>query len=223
MLMSCGSNPKEEVQQFVPTLDTTETLVTSIAKSPDSFQHLVEDFESPKRNEWQNPALILASLGDLENKLIADIGAGTGYFTFKIAQQGAKVLAIDIEQQFLDYIEERKTELSNVIAFDKVETLLSIETDPLLPESGVDGALLVNTYHFIDNRVDYMTKVKNGLKENGTLVVVDYKIGDLPVGPESSFKISASLVKEELSDAGFKDIKLDEQSLEYQYLIIAKR
>lgn len=220
---SCQRQTAEKVtteKDSVEVADVIEPVENNIL---DNFQNLVEDFENPERNEWQNPELILRSFGELENKTIADIGAGTGYFTFRIAQKGAKVLAIDIEQQFLDYIEDRKLELDDVIGYDLVQTILSKEDNPLLPSRSVDGALLVNTYHFIDNRVDYMKRVKEGLKDNGQLIIVDYKKGNLPLGPEESFKMAADQVVNELNQAGFTDIKLDEQSLEYQYLITAKK
>lgn len=221
--ISCQSRVSENtqaVQGLVEQIDVVDSVESSTL---DNFQNLVEDFENPTRNEWQHPELILQSLGPLENQVIADIGAGTGYFTFKIAQKGAKVLAIDIEQQFLDYIEDRKVQLDDIIAYDMVQTILSVKDDPLLPEKGVDGALLVNTYHFIEGRVNYMQKVRKGLKEEGKLVIVDYKKGHFPIGPEESFKVSAEVVINELRQAGFTMVELDHKSLEYQYLITAKK
>lgn len=220
---SCQRQVAEQVNSEKDSIETTDTTEQFENNTLDNFQNLVEDFESPERNEWQNPELILQSFGDLQKKTIADIGAGTGYFTFRIAQKGAKVLAVDIEQQFLDYIEDRKLELDDVIGYDLVQTVLSKEDDPLLPSKSVDGALLVNTYHFIDHRVDYMKKVRDGLKNHGQLIIVDYKKGNLPLGPDESFKIPAAQVVNELRQAGFIDIKLDEKSLEYQYLITAKK
>ena len=223
IFVACQSKVSQEEQESQAP-EAEEVLYDTLKDNVlDDFQHLVEDFESPQRSEWQNPELVIMSFGELDGKTIADIGAGTGYFTFKIAQKGATVLAIDIDQQFLDYIEERKAELDDVISYDQVQTIHSLDDDPLLPQSGVHGALLVNTYHFLENRVNYMTKIKEGLKEDGTVVIVDYKLGDLPFGPEESFKVPAEQVKEELTKAGFSEIELDKDSLPYQYLITAKR
>lgn len=72
------------------------------------FEELVKAFEDPARDEWQKMPIIFAALGDLQGQVVADIGAGTGYFTFPIADRCEKVIAIDIDQRFLDYIEKRK-------------------------------------------------------------------------------------------------------------------
>ncbi len=72
------------------------------------FQQLVAHFEDPARAQWQKPDEVIASLGSLEGKTVADIGAGSGYFTFPLAKKAAKVIAIDIDQRFLDYIEQKK-------------------------------------------------------------------------------------------------------------------
>ena len=72
------------------------------------FDTLAARFEEPSRAEWQKPDKIIASLGSLNGKTVADIGTGTGYFAFPIAKKAAKVIAIDIDQRFLDYIEHKK-------------------------------------------------------------------------------------------------------------------
>ncbi|MEL7001371.1 MAG: methyltransferase [Bacteroidota bacterium] len=219
IFISCQPQATESLgddEILTDSLDRTQPIEQNTL---DNFQNLVKDYENPERNEWQHPELILRTLEPLDNKVIADIGAGTGYFTFRIAREGAEVIAIDIDQQFLDYIDDRKLELSDVIDYDMVRTVLSKEDDPLLVEESVDGVLLVNTYHFINNRVDYMKKVKAGLRDSGKVVIVDYKRGDLPLGPDDEFKVSAEKVSEELKKAGFINLELDIKSLEYQYLI----
>src|SRR5579864_911511 len=74
----------------------------------EDFGKLVARFEDPVRAQWQKPEKVIASLGTLDGKTVADIGAGTGYFAFPIAKEAAKVIAIDIDQRFLDYIEHKK-------------------------------------------------------------------------------------------------------------------
>ena len=223
---SCNKqDSKEKADTVLIDIDTT---ALSAAGSTDSFdvqnfQNLVETYEDPERSEWQNPELVVQKLGDLQDKVVADIGAGTGYFTFRMAEKGAQIIAIDIDERFLSYIEERKTELQHIIPEDRVETRLSLENDPLLKKGEVDAALLVNTYHFLGNRVEYLKKIKNGLKQGGKLIIVDYKAGQMPVGPPEEVKISPDEATDELLQAGFENIDVDESGLQFQYIISAQK
>ena len=156
-----------------------------------------------ERGAWQNPDLVIRKLGNLENKIVADIGSGTGYFTFPISRNAEKVLAIDIEQA------------------EVIETRLTVADEPNLHANEVDAVLLVNVYYYLDERVNYMKIVHNALKENGVLVLVDYLPGDLPVGPSNN-KPTPDEVVVILKESGFKEIDVDQKSLQYQYIITAK-
>ena len=173
-----------------------------------------------ERGSWQNPDLVIEKLGDLSGKIIADIGSGTGYFTLPISRVAQKVVAIDIEQRFLDYIEDRKLELP-IEQADVIETRLTVENEPNLHTDEVDAVLMVNTFYYLYNRADYMKIVNDALRNNGILVLVDFMPGNLPVGP-STDKVSSKDVIEILKIAGFRDIQVDEESLQYQYIITAK-
>lgn len=173
-----------------------------------------------ERGSWQNPDLVIEKFGDLHGKIVADIGSGTGYFTFPISRVAEKVLAIDIEQRYLDYIEDRKLELPMEQA-EVIETRLTVENEPNLHTNEVDAILMVNVFYYLNNRSSYMKIVNNALRENSVLVLVDFKPGDWPVGP-SGDKVPSEDVIENLRSAGFKDIELDLESLQYQYIITAK-
>ncbi|MEM7108494.1 MAG: class I SAM-dependent methyltransferase [Bacteroidota bacterium] len=199
-------------------------VVESIANASSdtlAFEQLVESYEDPDRGVWQNPNLIIDQFGDLKGKTVADIGAGTGYFSFKLAANGADVIAIDIDEQFLDYIVERKQELVNLSG--NIEVRLSVPDDPLLIENEVHFILIVNTYHFLNDREKYLPKLRSGLKEGGKIIIVDFKTGKLPVGPLEKDKINILTVKEELTAAGFSQIQEETSALKYQYMIIANR
>lgn len=188
-----------------------------------NFQTLVEKYESPERSAWQEPDFIIDKLQPIKGLNIADIGAGTGYFAFRLAEEGAKVIAIDIDERFLEYIETRKTALLESIDPTQISTRLAEENDPLLEKQEVDVALLVNTYHFLTNRIDYLGKVKAGLQQSGRLVVVDYQMGEMPVGPPEKYKVPLETAKQEIEKAGYKILEVDTKSLNYQYIITAKR
>lgn len=172
------------------------------------------------RGSWQNPDLVIDKLGEISGKIVADIGCGTGYFTFPISRKAKRVLGIDIEQRYLDYIEDRKLELP-IVQADVIETRLTVENEPNLHTDEVDAILMVNVYYYLNDKFSYMNIVNNALRENGVLVLVDFKQGDLPVGP-SGKKNSPDEVIENLKYAGFIDINLDAESLQYQYIITAK-
>lgn len=185
-----------------------------------SFEELAKRFESEERDEYQQPEKVIAFLGDVSGQTIMDIGAGTGYFSFRLAEAGAKVIAADVDDRFQNYIKEKKEELS--ITDEKVE-LRKIPYDaPNLANEEVNMVLIVNTYHHIEDRISYFEKVKKGLKPNGKLVVVDFFKKELPIGPPSKMKIERSKVSKELKEAGFSNIEINDELLEYQFVLIAQ-
>lgn len=186
------------------------------------FSKLVDAFESPERESWQKPNLVIASLGDIKAKSIIDIGAGTGYFSMKMAQKGANVTHADVDERFLDYARKRAKSL-------KLENNISIKKvpydSPLMGQSQYDIAIIVNTYHHIEDRIEYFRKVKEGLRSSGKLVVVDFKKPAAPGEPEKfpseEMRIDTNQIKEELAQAGFMQFKVDNNMLPYQYIIQA--
>jgi SAM-dependent methyltransferase len=171
------------------------------------------------RGSWQNPELVIRKFGDISGKVIADIGSGTGYFTIPISRVASRVIAIDIEQRYLDYIEDRKLELP-INQADRIETRLTVENEPNLHTDEVDAILMVNVFYYLNDRINYMQIVRDALKENGILVLVDFKPGDMPVGPSDN-KVPVEEVVSILRSAGFEDVVVDEESLQYQYIITA--
>lgn len=180
-----------------------------------SFEDLVKNFESADRDEWQQPAVLLNFLGDLKNKTIIDIGAGTGYFEFKMNEPSAKIIAADVDDRFINYLNERinKEKTSNIIA-RKAEY-----EKPPVTEQEADIVFMVDVYHHIENRKDYFSMVKKGLKPNGEMVIVDFKKGDFEHGPPNEMKIQQQIVIDEMKLAGFNLVTQDTTTLKYQYLL----
>ena len=183
------------------------------------FHQLVAHFEDPARAQWQKPDEVIASLGSLEGKTVADIGAGSGYFTFPLAKKAAKVIAIDIDQRFLDYIEQRKR-TQKVGA--NIETRITAPDSPGLKPGEADLVLIVDTFHHIENRIDYLKKLKKDLAKGGVLVIVDYKKKNTPPGPPVELRIAQEQVESELKSAGFTIVSSDRDLLPYQYVIKAQ-
>ena len=183
------------------------------------FAELAARFEDPSRAEWQKPDKVIATLGPLAGKTVADIGTGTGYFAFPIAKKAAKVIAIDIDQRFLDFIEHKK-ETQKTSA--NIEARLTVPDSAGLKPLEADIVLIVDTYHHIENRVEYFKKLKSALRQGGMLVIVDFKKEETPVGPPVEMRIAEEQVQSELKAAGYSILSDDKDTLPYQFIIKAQ-
>ncbi len=183
------------------------------------FDQLAARFEDPARAEWQKPEKVIASLGPLEGKTVADIGAGTGYFSFPISKQAAKVIAIDIDQRFLDYIAQKK-QTQKIGA--NIETRLTKPDSSGLKPGEADMVLIVDTYHHIEGRIEYLKKLKKCLRSDGVLVIIDFKKKKTPPGPPVELRVAEDQVESELKSAGFTIVSTDKDLLPYQYIIKAR-
>ncbi|MEO0898291.1 MAG: class I SAM-dependent methyltransferase [Bacteroidota bacterium] len=180
-----------------------------------SFETLVENFESPEREKWQKPNEVIKLLGEIEGKTIMDIGSGTGYFSFRMADMGAKVISADVDERFLNYIKEKADKEGE----ENIEIRKTEYGDPLLKENEVDHVIIVNTYHHIHDRVDYFSKVLKGIKKGGSIMVVDFKMEETPQGPPKAHRMPSSKVLAELKKAGFSNLGVMPDMLENQYII----
>jgi SAM-dependent methyltransferase len=185
-----------------------------------NFEALVSDFESKQRAIWQKPDLAISMLGDLKGKTVADIGAGTGYFTFRLVPKADKVIGIDIDQRFISFMDSVKVRLPKSYQ-DRFESRLGKPDNPGLKPREANAIMIVNTYGYLENRVKYLQVLSEGLADNNTLLIIDFKKNNLPVGPSTEFKVSTEDVKKELTQAGFTIDKVDTQSLDYQYIVLA--
>ncbi len=183
-----------------------------------SFGHAeswAKEFDDPARDAWQRPAEVLDALHLETTARVADLGAGTGYFSARIAKRipEGKLFAVDIEPDMLRYLEERAhREHLHVL----VPILASAET-PNLPEP-VDVVLVVDTYHHIDNRITYFANLRGSLAANGRLAIVDFK-ADAPKGPPLEHRISPEKVTAELIAAGYS-LVATHQFLPRQYFMV---
>ncbi len=201
------------------TPDTVENPAISKPTRPETVQPIFDMEIEEDRTDWQNPEIVLKAFGDLTNKTIADIGAGAGYFSFKLARQAGKVIALDIDPNALEYINEQKEIVGNWA--ENIETRLTPPDVPNLLLNEADAVLVVNTFSFIPQPENYFNRLREGMKPNGELLVVDFKKGKIPVGPSDDRKMEASEIRSILRRAGFRRISIDQKSLEYQYIIKA--
>ena len=187
--------------------------------APQRFDELVQEQREPDRSEWQNPAAVINLMQPLENKVVADIGAGTGYFSFLLAAEGASVISIDIDEAALDYIREQLQSMHHEDKGPMIECRLTAPDDPGLKASEADAVLMVNTYPYLNDRVAYLKSLQAGMKPGAQLVIVDFKDIDSPVNPSRAYRLPVNRVTADLKKAGFRSINADIESLEYQYII----
>lgn len=176
----------------------------------------VKLFEDPERAEWQKPAEVVRAMGLRNGDVVADIGAGTGYFTrlfaMAVAPEG-KAIGLDIEESMVNYMKEdaKKLGLGNYEAM-----VVPTDSADLAPGS-IDAVFLCNTYHHISDRTDYFKDVAKGLKKKGRVVIVDfYKNTDF--GPPRDHKLSKEVVLREMKEAGYRLVKTHDL-LEHQYFL----
>lgn len=189
---------------------------------PGSFESLVTDYESKDRAIWQKPHIVINLLGDLEGKTVADIGAGTGYFAFRLVPRAEKVVAIEIDPGMIAFMDSVKVRLPARLQ-PHFETRLARPDDPLLKPDEADAVIIVNTYGYIENRVPYLRRLAAGMAPGGKLLIIDFKKNNLNVGPPDQFKVGLRQVEQELRSTGYEITKIDNESLDFQYIVMAQK
>lgn len=176
--------------------------------------------ERDSREAEEKPALTIQKL-DLEpNDVVADIGAGTGYFSFRMARavpQG-KVYAVDIQPEMLEAIAflQKDKHITNV------ETILGKEDDPNLPPESIDLALMVDAYHEFSYPREMMEGIFRALKPGGRVVLLEYRKENPTIAIKPLHKMTQKQVKKELKEVGLKWQQTKEFLPEQHFLVFSK-
>ena len=177
------------------------------AQAPHTHEHTFDDadkwsevFDDPKRDAWQKPHEVIQALALKPDAVVADIGAGTGYFSVRLARMlpMGKVYAVDLEPDMVRHLQGRakREQLANVVAVQ------AAPDDAQLPEK-VDVALMVDTYHHLGDPVRYFSKLKQSLAPHGRVAIIDFTL-DSEFGPPPRARIEPEQVKKEFARAGYK-------------------
>jgi len=174
--------------------------------------------EDPKRDEYQKPHEVLSALNIKPGEAIADIGAGTGYFTFRLAHfVGAKgkVYAVDVSPDMIRHINRRirDTKSANVVS------ILAELDDPLLPDRSVNRIFICDVWHHVENQAKYLSLLKKMLKPGGEIVMIDFHKKELPFGPPLQMKIAREDLIKQMEANGFRIAK-EHTFLPYQYFLV---
>jgi ubiquinone/menaquinone biosynthesis C-methylase UbiE len=187
----------------------------------DDVAHWESVFDDPARDAWQKPTEVVAALRLRPGMTVADVGAGTGYFSRHLSRavgEGGTVFAVDPEPKLVVHLRARaeREGTRNVVP------VLASTDDPRLPAAGIDLVLVVDTYHHIDDRVTYFGRLRRVLRPEGRVAVVDWQKRELPVGPDLAHKLAREQVVDEMRQAGWALVE-EPDVLPYQYFLVFAR
>ena len=176
--------------------------------------------QAPDRDQWQKPDQIMDTLGIANGSVVADLGAGGGWFTLRFARRvgpNGRVYAEDIQRQMLEALGRRvqRENLSNVIP------VLGTATDPRLPP-GLDAVLIVDAYHEMNDPVTLLRNVGSSLKSYGRLGVVDFNADAGGPGPSANRRVDPDAIIKAAAAAGFQLIAR-EAVVPFQFLLVFGR
>jgi arsenite methyltransferase len=158
-------------------------------------------YEGFGRDEWQQPETVIRSLGIGSGDHVADLGSGSGYFTFRLAKTvgpAGKVYAVDIDRGLNDALASR----SQAEAIGNIEVILAKPDDPLLPPGAVDLIFTSNTYHHIENRARYFANARKYLRPGGRVAIIDFNSNDWLASLGGHYT-SGDTIKQEMLQAGY--------------------
>ena len=176
--------------------------------------------ERRSRLEEEAPDRSIQLMNLKKTDVVADIGAGSGYFTFRMARlvpQG-KVLAVDIQQEMLDLLQKRAVALK----LPNVEMLLGTVTDPKLPPNAVDAVLMVDAYHEFDHPQEMMTVIARSLKPGGRVYLVEYRAEDPDVRIKPHHKMTEAQARLEMAAVGLEFVENKKDLPQQHFLIFQK-
>lgn len=188
--------------------------------SPADFEAFVGRMLDPARDGWQKRSRVLRAAGIERGAVVADVGAGPGFFTLALARAvgpAGHVYAVDAEPRSLERMREqlRKRGVRNVTP------VLGRGDDPHLPPGVSDVAMIVNTYHHFPNGPAYLRRVAQTLRPGGRLVAIDFEKRETPVGPPVDHRVAREEFLRDAERAGLR-LVAEHRFLPYQYFVVLR-
>jgi FkbM family methyltransferase len=176
--------------------------------------------DRPEREAEEQPSLMIDSLGLKPTDVVADIGAGSGYLSVRLAKKvpKGKVYAVDIQQEMLNLVEKAKAK--NKVT--NIKTVLCKQDDPALAASSIDVAIIVDAYHEFSHPQEVMTKLIASLKKGGRIVLVEFRAEDKSVPIQTLHKMTEAQVRRELEPMGLRLVE-NKTVLPWQHLLIFEK
>jgi arsenite methyltransferase len=186
-----------------------------IHQDPKAYIAMLED---PERDAYQKPHEVITALNLKDGDAVADIGAGSGYFSFRLVQHvgdKGRVYAVDINPEMIRHMNRRIRD----IGLKNLSTVLSDPDDPLLPKSSADVIFVCEVWHHIENQAKYLAQMRQVLKPGGRVVMIDFQNRELPVGPPVEMKIAHEDLLAQMQSNGFRLVK-EHTFLPYHYFLV---
>jgi len=177
--------------------------------------------ERPEREAEEKPGLLLEALGIKAGEAVADIGAGSGYYSRRLAKlvgEGGLVYAVDIQPEMLDLLTNKMAELN----IRNVKAVLGTLTDPNLPPNSIDLVLMVDVYHEFDHPYEMVQALCTALKPGGRIVLVEFRGEDPKVPIKRLHKMTETQVRKELADAPLRWVQTIE-TMPRQHIIVFRK
>ena len=178
------------------------------------------ELEGPDRDVWQRPDQIMDALNIAEGSVVADLGAGSGWFTIRLARRvgpNGRVYAVDIQPQMIEVI-NRRVPREN-LNYNNVITRLGTADDPDLPVGEIDAVLIVDAYHEMERPVAQLRNAARALKPDGRLGIVEFTMAGGGPGPPMEERVDPERVIREASEAGLRLV--DQPKFpRYQYMLV---
>jgi predicted methyltransferase len=178
-------------------------------------------FDDPQRDAWQKPRELVAALELRPGMWVADLGAGTGYFSRWLdaaVRPSGVVFAVDTEPNLVAHLRTRSEQEKT----STVVPVLASFDDPRLPPHALDLVLIVDTYHHLDDRLTYLRRLATTLKPSGRVAIVDWQKHALPIGPPAEHKLARDQVVAEMTAAGYR-LVAEPKVLRHQYVLVFGR
>lgn len=213
-LVACSNEPRPQAStnpSDVP--ESTQPTSSTTAYTPPN---------TTERDSWQKPQEVFLMMGnDLRNRTIADLAAADGYFTFKLIEVGANVIAISSDQAELDAIEARKKAMN--LSDARLRTRLGTPSDPRLAPNEVDACLLVHGFTRIPDKKAYLTNVFEGTRSPKPLFLLEWLHTATPIGPPMSDRMSSEEIMDAIGMVGYTDMGTYSAKIPYQAFVFASQ
>ena len=177
--------------------------------------------ERNNRNDEENTSLAISKLPINSNSVVADIGAGSGYYTFRIAQKvtEGKVYAVEIQEEFIEILKQNRLQKG----FKNVEIVKGTEQNPNLPANSIDLAIMVDVYHELAYPQEMLWALAKALKPDGKILLLEYRAEDPEIAIKELHKMSVKQVSKEMEANGFKLYKREDFLPIQHFLVYEKK
>ena len=189
-------------------------------RNPDDLKAYLARLEEPSRDEWQRPDAVVATLRLSPGQTVAEIGAGPGYFSLRLARAvgpSGHVFAVEVESRILEVLRERIA----ASGLRNLSPVLSLQDDPLLPRAACDCVLVVNAFHHFPDPVATLRRLSQALRPGGRLVNIDFHARETGMGPPLAHRVPRDQFVAWADAAGLR-VAEEPEFLPHQYFVVAQ-